>query len=100
MTYGLIIRKAAESDIRDAYFYYETCRQGLGQEFMLSLDAMLTRISRAPDQYRNLHRDIRRAALQRFPYAIFFIVRSSTVVVLAVMHARRDPVRWQGRQET
>ena len=30
MTHGLILRKAAEVDIRNAYLCYEPCRQGLG----------------------------------------------------------------------
>lgn len=99
MIYGQIIRRAAESDIRDAYSYYEACRVGLGQEFLLSVEATLARISRNPEQFRSVHKDIKRVAIHRFPYAIFFIVRNDSVIVLAVMHARRDPAQWHGRQE-
>jgi len=99
MTYGLILRKAAEVDIHDAYLYYESCRQGLGQEFMLSLEAAVASISRSPGQYRTVYKNVRRLVLQRFPYSIFFIIMRSQVIVLAVMHARRDPEHWQRRQE-
>lgn len=99
MTSGLIVRRAAEADIHDAHLYYESCRQGLGQEFMLSLEAAIASISRNPGQYRTVYKNVRRITLQRFPYSIFFIDMQSEVIVLAVMHARRDPARWQRRQE-
>lgn len=99
MTSGLIFRKAAEVDIHEAHLYYESCRQGLGQEFMLSLEAAIESISRNPGQYRTVYKNVRRIALHRFPYSIFFIVVQSRVIVLAVMHARRDPAYWQRRQE-
>ena len=100
MTYGQIIRKAAESDIQDAYNYYESCRVGLGQEFMLSVEAALAKICRNPGQYKNLYKNIKRVSLPRFPYGALFITQENSVIVLAVMHARRDPLRWQRRQET
>lgn len=99
MTYGLIIRKAAEAEIQDTYLYYDSCRQGLGQDFMLSLDAAIASSTRNPGQYRAVYKNVRRSALQRFPYSIFFIVTQNHVIVLAVMHARRDPAHWQGRQQ-
>lgn len=40
---------------------------------------------------------IRRALLRRFPYAVYFAVEESTVVVLTVLHAHRDPAAWQKR---
>lgn len=97
MTYGVVVRKAAESDIRDAYLYYESCRQGLGKEFMLSLDAAMARIARSPVQFRAVYKDVRRLSLQRFPYGVLFLFDEEKVIVLAVMHARRDPGQWQLR---
>ena len=35
MTYQLRIRNAAEADIQEAYKYFEECRHGLGQDFIL-----------------------------------------------------------------
>jgi toxin ParE1/3/4 len=98
MTYGVVVRKAAEGDIRDAYLYYESCRQGLGKEFMLSLDAAMARIARSPAHFRVVYNDIRRLSIQRFPYGVLFLLDEEKVIVLAVMHARRDPSEWQLRQ--
>jgi hypothetical protein len=32
-----------------------------------------------------------------FPYAVYFAVEAQFVVVLAVLHASRDPAAWQWR---
>jgi hypothetical protein len=36
----LIVRPLAEADVRDAAFWYESKRSGLGAEFTLELDAL------------------------------------------------------------
>lgn len=37
------------------------------------------------------------ALLRRFPYAVYFVASSDLVSVVACMHARRDPRRWEER---
>ena len=54
-------------------------------------------ISENPLQFPILHRGTRRALLSRFPFGVFFRVKYQTIVVLAVMHASRNPVRWRDR---
>lgn len=39
----------------------------------------------------HLRSGIRRALVHRFPYAVYFAVEDDVVVVLAVLHASRDP---------
>jgi len=36
--------------------------------------------------------------LRRFPYAIFYRSREAELLILAVMHERRDPRRWRERR--
>jgi len=40
------------------------------------------------------HGRVRRARLQRFPYAVFYVIREDSIDVLAVYHARRRPRRF------
>jgi len=40
---------------------------------------------------------MRRTVVRQFPYGIYFRVHDRFVVVIAVMHARRDPRRWRSR---
>jgi plasmid stabilization system protein ParE len=48
--------------------------------------------------YQDLRLGIRRALLRRFPYAVYFAVDGDVVVVIAVLHASRDPAEWQRRR--
>jgi plasmid stabilization system protein ParE len=53
---------------------------------------------RNPFQYSVVHGEKRRALLRRFPYALTYRASEDEVVILACLHARRDPKRWQRRQ--
>ena len=97
MTYTLSIRKEAEADIVEAYKYYEKCRAGLGVDLMLSIDESITRIQRNPKKFKTILREVRRAFVKRFPYGIYYILSESEIIVLAVVHARRNPKHWQSR---
>jgi hypothetical protein len=44
-----------------------------------------------------IFRDMGRLLLRRFPYAVFYRVYPSAIVVVACMHGRRDPLRWKQR---
>ncbi len=97
MPYKLRIRAAAEADIQDAYNYYETCQKGLGQDFILCIESALEKIVKNPDHYPVVHRRIYRILVERFPFGIFFIVKENTLIVLAVLHASRNPRCWKTR---
>jgi len=94
----LIFRPEAEADVQSAYVWYESQRPGLGEAFMLSLDSTISGIQRLPELHPVIHKPLRRALLQRFPYAVFYLVESDRIVVAAVMHQRQDPGRWQDRR--
>ena len=87
----------AALDIESAIEWYETERQGLGLEFAEELRAAYQRIAEGPRKYQVLRSGIRRAWLRRFPYAVFFACEEDVVVVVAVLHAGRDPEEWQRR---
>jgi len=97
MKRALIIRPEAERDLAEAYQWYESQLAGLGSDFLLRLDATLSSIQRTPDLYPTVHRKIRRALIRRFPYGIFYLVERNRIVVLGVLHARRDPRTWRRR---
>jgi len=90
-------RKAARFEYDEAADWYEEQRAGLGQEFVFEVARALARACEAPLQFPLVLRDIRRARVQRFPYSIFFRLRTGQLIVLAVFHARRDPRIWRAR---
>ena len=97
MSRDIVVRSVAESELAEAFDWYEDRLAGLGADFLLSVDAALHTIARNPEQYPVVHKTIRRALTRRFPYEIFFVVEEERVVVLAIFHAKRDPKKWQDR---
>ncbi len=91
MTYRLAIRTAAENDLADIRDWYESRKPGLGLEFLTEIDAAIARIVQEPLSYPQMHRDVRRALVPRFPYKLWFRVQPATVVVIACTHAVRGP---------
>lgn len=64
--------------------WYESHLNGLGNEFLLCVDACIQNISRNPEFYQKIHKNIRRALIRRFPYGIFYIEHDTYINVLAV----------------
>lgn len=87
----LKLRKEAERDLQDAFNYYETCRFGLGHEFMLCIEASMDSIKRNPSQYPEVDQSISRAIVHRFPYAVYFLVKPDVIIVIGILHMRRSP---------
>lgn len=87
----------AEADLAEAFDYYEDQLAGLGHEFVTTLEQQLGRVVENPSQYQVLYRDVRRAVMRRFPYAVFYLVEGEAVVVLAIEHQARDPEHWKER---
>lgn len=97
MSYKVLLRTEAESDLIDAAKYYEEKLEGLGTEFVSSVETTLQSISHQPESYPIVYRNIRRALIRKFPFGIFYIIKESRIVVLAVFHFSRDPKNWKER---
>jgi toxin ParE1/3/4 len=97
-TYRLVAEPAADLEVEAALTWHQNERAGLGLEFLDELRSPMVEIADGPHKYRELRSGIRRALLRRFPYAVYFSVEAQVVVVLAVLHAHRDPAAWQLRR--
>lgn len=97
MTLEVRLRREAEKDLTDAAAWYEEQRQGLGHEFLDEVQTTLATIAETPLMYPNVHRNTRRAVIHRFPFGVYFLVESTAIVVVAVMHGSRNPHRWKNR---
>lgn len=84
-------------ELIDAQDWYETEASGQGPRFREAIDALIERMGAHPRQFPVVFKNVRRALLRRFPYALFFAVEGDTLVVIACFHASRDPSRWQER---
>lgn len=71
--------------------WYESERDGLGDQLLADVDGVLANVSERPATFPLVLDPFRRALLARFPYAIYFRETDDGVQVFAVFHARRDP---------
>ena len=78
----------------EAHDWYELRSPGLGEEFLVATELQLKRLEQAPLLYAEVITGVRRALLPRFPYGVFYAVRSDLVHVLGVIHNARNPRRW------
>lgn len=97
MNYALVFRLEVREELDEAYNWYESQQIGLGDDFLDCVDETLNLICQMPKSYAVIYRDVRRAVVQRFPYAVYYRVISSRVIVTAIFHGRRDPKLWQAR---
>lgn len=97
MNYALVFRPEVQEELNEAYNWYESKQPGLGDEFLGCIDEMLNQICLMPESYPVVYRDVRRAVVRRFPYAVYYRIVSSRVIVTAIFHGRRDPKAWQTR---
>jgi len=87
----------AEAELLEAARWYREQSPGLDQEFMRCVDDALATIGRVPNLFPLVHRQLRRALVRRFPYAIFFAVSGNDLLVYAIFHFSRNPKRWKER---
>lgn len=92
-----IVRPLAEADLEDAARWYDAERAGLSARFLSDVDRTFSRIAERPLQFPLVAGDVRRALLQTFPYAVYFRPSDDAIVVVAVLHLRRNPKVWRGR---
>ena len=97
MEYDLIIRPEAKTDLLDAFHWYQEQRPGLGFDFKLCVDEVISKIQRNPLIHKVIGDGIRRSVTRRFPFGVFYLVENERIIILAVLHARRDPVKWKKR---
>ena len=98
MSYQIVFRPEAETELQDALDWYEERASSLGRGFLDRVDDAIERIAAFPRSAPVIHRDIRRQRLERFPHSIFYITEADRIVVLAVFHGRRDPASWKDRR--
>jgi plasmid stabilization system protein ParE len=97
VTLRLVFRREAAEEAQAAKAWYDEQKPGLGARFTTALEQTLGRISSNPSAFARVHGEIRRAVVRDFPFGIYFQIHGEDVVVLAVMHGRRHPMRWRTR---
>jgi plasmid stabilization system protein ParE len=88
----------AEAEMIDAAVWYENQQKNLGGRFLATVQDGLNRIKINPLLFAIAEGRARQCILHTFPFSIIFEIHETTLIVLAVMHHRRDPDSWQHRK--
>lgn len=95
----LIYHPEAKAELREAAVYYESCRGGLGREFLAAVEFAVQRVIQFPEAWRKIHDDFRRILVRRFPYGVIYALQGDHIYIVAVMHLKRKPGYWLRRVE-
>jgi plasmid stabilization system protein ParE len=91
VTFRVVVRRSAASEVSEAYHWYESQQAGLGSAFLGEIEATLQRIEAGPRRYTFAPGDARRALVRRFPFSVYFRIRNDEIRIIAVIHQHRDP---------
>jgi plasmid stabilization system protein ParE len=97
MSYSLVLLPAVLREITDTLREREPF--GTGGALLAELGAVFDKIRERPRRYPILYREVHRALTVRFHFAVFFeiVEERAEIVILAVLHQRRDPALWPKR---
>jgi len=88
--WAVLIRPRAEEDLRQARRWYESQRAGLGDEFLDEVNRAVLLLEEQPERRPVYYRGFRRLLTRRFPYKLFYRIETVLVIVVRVLHAKRD----------
>ena len=91
MSYALVFHTHVETDLSDAYHWYENEQKGLGERFLAEQIACYHQLETHPEFYGKATKNYSRIVLRHFPYIIAFEIVADTVFAYAVFHSSRNP---------
>lgn len=87
----------AKQELIEAVAYFDSERNGLGDDLLDEIDVSIRRILEFPEAHSLVTQNIRRGRIKRFPYGLLYQVYQNEVIFIALMHERREPGYWKNR---
>lgn len=97
MNWSLAISNIAEEELEEARSWYEAKRSGLGMDFLLAIETVLTLIEKNPKLFPVRVGQLRGAPLKKFPFLILYRIIESKIEVVAIANTNMNPNRWENR---
>lgn len=91
------IHPAALDELRSAVSWYLDQNETAAIKFVAEVDRAIDLVSASPRRWPAGEHGTRKFVLQRYPYAIIYRERESSVQILAVAHGHRRPGYWKNR---
>lgn len=93
MSYHLVIEDVALEEAISARNWYNTQKNGLGNEFVDALEDIFNYIIKFPEACNKVFGQQRQAVLKRFPYVVLYKIEGNNLVVYAIFHTSQNPVK-------
>jgi plasmid stabilization system protein ParE len=87
----------ADEEYAEAAEYYARIRPELGRRFYDQIEGLILDIRRQPRRFRLFDPPIRRHFSSVFPYAVLYVDQPDRVLIIAVMHMKRQVGYWKHR---
>jgi toxin ParE1/3/4 len=93
----IVFLQPAEQEMLEAAQYYEHQSKELGSSFLFEIQHTVDDIVNSPETWPIIRYDIRQRSIKRFPYCVLYRIDIDEIVVIAIMHLRRQPDYWLER---
>jgi plasmid stabilization system protein ParE len=93
----VVFSKGADLDIAESIEWYNKQKTGLGDIFFNRLVEKIEAIEKNPLMYSIRYRNVHCAMLDQFPYLVHYIIETSRIVIIAVLHTKLNPRHWEQR---
>ena len=87
----------AKKELIEAAKFYNTRVSGLGRRFLTAVKQVEQRIQENPVSGKCVSAQVRRRLVRGWPYAVLYRIDDREIVVVAMMHQRREPEYWLDR---
>jgi len=87
----------AQDEFISAAQFYERQAEGLGLDFIMTVQQAYERLLEAPASGPPFGRRLRRLLVPKFPYGLLYRVEPERIYIIAVMHLHRRPGYWRSR---
>jgi len=98
MSLPVVVEDDAQAEFDEAFDWYDVRNTAKALQFAEAVLAVFTSIGAQPRAHAVVHKDVRKALVQGFPYCVYYFEEPQQVVVISVFHTSRDPAIWQGRR--
>jgi hypothetical protein len=98
------ISQTAVDDYVEAVDTYGAESLALGERLRERIKQTYAKIRANPRAFARVHEvahiEVRKAIVPRFPYSIVFYMEKTGPSIVAVAHAKREPLYWESRVDT
>lgn len=97
MQFNLELSSKAEIDLENSFEYYNKQSKLIAGKFYNTVNHSLNIIKNNPYSFQVVYKNVRRFALNKFSFVIYYYIESNVIKVISIFHTSRNPHIWKKR---